>query len=214
MSRKAHAYYQSNSMWSKVVKRLFCSFRFVWAAVAFACIASGNVFADQLIVNGGFETGDFTGWTINDVSFSMYVDSLNPVHSGTYSAQIAGFDFGPDTLSQTVATVAGQSYALDFWFWQDTGTPNGFIVDWNGTVIYSETDYTTAPEFREFQFNVVGTGNDTLTFTTYNNPAFAYIDDVSLVGPAAVPEPSSLALLSLGGIGLGLRAYRRRHAVV
>lgn len=196
------------------MKRLFCSFRFVWAAVAFACIASGNVFADQLIVNGGFETGDFTGWFADPVSFPMYVDPLNPLHSGNYSAQIAGFQRGPDTLSQVIATVAGQSYDLSFWFWQDAGTPNGFIVDWNGTVLYPETDYTTAPEYREFQFNVLGTGSDTLTFTTYNDPAFAYLDDVSLVGPAAVPEPSSLALLSLGGIGLGLRAYRRRHAVV
>lgn len=198
------------------MKKRFSSFRLVWAAVAFACIASGNVFADQLIVNGGFETGNFTGWTADPVSFAMDVKSslLFPVNSGTYSAQIAGFDYGPDTLSQSVATVAGQSYALDFWFWQDTGTPNGFIVDWNGTALYAETDYTTAPEYREFQFNVVGTGFDTLTFTTYNNPAFAYVDDVSLVGPAAVPEPSSLALLGLGGIGYGISAYRRRRAAV
>ena len=48
-------------------------------------LESGSAKAD-LVVNGGFETGDFTGWTLNGHNTLNFVSSENP-HSGTYSAQ-------------------------------------------------------------------------------------------------------------------------------
>ena len=87
--------------------------------------------------------------------------------------------------------------------WQDDRTPNGFSVSWDGNVLYSDTN--NAHHYKPFNFTVVATGTDTLVFTAYNNPAFTYLDDVSL--NAAVPEPSSFALLGLGGIGLVFGAY-------
>lgn len=50
--------------------------------------------ASAQLVNGGFETGDFTGWTtdsqavINSPAADPYVPSINKVHDGLYAAQI------------------------------------------------------------------------------------------------------------------------------
>ena len=61
----------------------------VLGALALVCAVAAAPAEGSLIVNGGFETGDFTGWTANPVSFSMYVDGT--AHSGSYGAQIAGY---------------------------------------------------------------------------------------------------------------------------
>ncbi|MDD5141783.1 MAG: protease pro-enzyme activation domain-containing protein [Verrucomicrobiales bacterium] len=82
-----------------------------------------------LVSNGGFETGDFTGWTLaNSSSFDGVVDSLilTP-HTGTFC-----FAFGHQGaftfLSQTLATTPGQSYLLSFWLSKEfTGTPDKLI---------------------------------------------------------------------------------------
>jgi hypothetical protein len=175
------------------------------AAIAFAF--SGSAKAD-LIVNGGFETGDFTGWTIS----GGYPHSIvtNPVNSGTYAAQITGYSYSPDYTSQTVTDTLGQTYVLTFSFLQTNYTPNGFTADWNSTPVYSETNTTSNTGYKTLSFDVVGTGSDTITFIAYNNPQFTYLDDVSLNPVAAVPEPSTWAMLLLGFAGIGFMAYRRR----
>jgi hypothetical protein len=43
----------------------------------------------DVIINGGFETGDFTGWTIDGFNNSPVVTNTNS-HSGTYSAFAGG----------------------------------------------------------------------------------------------------------------------------
>ncbi|CAN0512623.1 unnamed protein product, partial [Phaeothamnion confervicola] len=165
------------------------------AAIAALSFVSVQAKAD-LITNGGFETGDFTGWTANAVSFPMYVDTTT-VHSGSFAAQIAGFDFGPDTLTQSISTANGQAYVLSFWRFQFAGEPTGLDVTWNGNSVFSESFASgTNPNgqpYQQFTANVIGTGNDQLVFTSYQNPAFTYLDDVSL-NIAAVPEPSTWAM--------------------
>jgi hypothetical protein len=178
------------------------------AIVALAtAVAASQAQATSLIVNGGFETGDFTGWTADAVSFPMYIVT-SPVHSGTYAAQIAGFSSAPDTLSQTVTDTASQAYDLSFSRYIGDGRPTvSMTVTWDGATIFSELNPGSANYnvYQNFHFGVVGTGSDTLVFTTANDPSFTYLDDVSLM---ATPLPSSWTMLIAGFVGLGFFANR------
>jgi hypothetical protein len=135
----------------------------------------------------------------------------SPINSGLYAAQIAGYSYSPDTLSQTIATTPGQTYILSFALYQDLLGPTiSLEVTWDGATVFFELD-PTVPGYQVFSANVVGTGSDTLVFTSANDPAFTYLDDVSL-NASVVPEPASLTML---GIGIGIAAYgcRRRKLV-
>ena len=178
---------------------------FVACLVGSCAVASLPARAD-LIINGGFETGDLTGWTIVQQGYPFSVVT-SPVYSGNYAAQIAGYDYNKDILSQTVSTTVGQSYTLSFAFLQDNGTPSGLTVQWDTNQVYSETD--SAHGWQTYTFNVIGTGSDTVSFVAWNNPAFAYLDNVAL-NVSAVPEPSTWAMLLLGFAGIGFMAYRRK----
>ncbi len=182
------------------------------SAAAALVLAATGAHAAELIHNGGFETGDFTGWTATAVTYPVFVDS-GIVHSGHFAAKVAGFAVGPDTLEQDVADVAGQSYTLSFWRWMDPFAPNGIDVTWNGVSVHSETDNVASAGYEHFSFTVTGHGSDALVFTSYNDPAFNYFDDVSVRGPGqGVPEPGVWSLM-IGGFGLAGGALRRRRAL-
>ena len=189
------------------------------STIAFGLNALPQNAKAELIVNGGFETGDFTGWTPGPDGFPQYIVT-NPVHGGTNAAQIAGFSFNPDTLTQNIATTAGTAYSLSFWRYQDPMNPTAdnfpdgktfLTVTWNGVNIFDEsyTGVYAGDPYHKFTFTVVGTGADVLQFISAQDPAFTYLDDVSLT--AAVPEPSTWAMMILGFAGVGFMAYRRRN---
>jgi len=178
--------------------------------VALLCSLSLTVRATELVVNGGFETGDFTGWTTAPISFPMYVDSN--AHSGDFGAQIAGYSWGPDSLLQTVSTTVGQDYTLSFWREVFGGDPTkSLVLNWDGNAVFSELNSGAFP-YQQFSFNVVGTGSDTIQFLCINDPSFTYVDDVSLT-PSSLSVPDSGATVAmLGGAILVLAAMRRRLA--
>lgn len=81
--------------------------------------ATQNAFS-AVVTNGGFETGDFTGWSATG---NVAVRQFNPSNpccapsEGVYLAQFNAGDRPPNGhLSQTFTTIEGNKYILEFDF--------------------------------------------------------------------------------------------------
>jgi hypothetical protein len=170
----------------------------------------------NLVVNPGFETGNFTGWTQSGNTGFAGV-SAPAAHTGSFGAF-----FGPigslGFLSQNLVTDPGASYDLTFWLLNQGGTPNQFQASWNGSVIAgSVMNNAAAFGYTQFTFpGLLATGSSTaLQFGFRQDPAFWFFDDVSVTPstPASVPEPFSTLWLGLTLAGmLGVSRLRRRPA--
>lgn len=188
--------------------------------LAFALFAFTSVaFAQNLVQNGGFETGDFTDWTLSGDTTLVGVCSVETCpggympFDGTYSAY-----FGPvgdtATISQMIPTTPGDTYSLSFYLANPVGgTPNYFQASL-GTASFSFTNFGVAFNWQQFTLSTVATSDETqLSFTFRNDPAYWFLDDVSVTqsGGGTVPEPSSMILFGsgvLGIVGLARRKFR------
>ncbi len=191
------------------------------SALAAAIVLSFGVTASahaNMLTNGDFETGDFTGWNIASEYTDVITTSSNlgGAQSGNYFA-VMGAVGTLGTVSQTVSTSAGQSYDLSYWFASDGYGPNYFDVLWNGVQIDgSVEDNAGRFGWAPFSFTVVGTGNDVLTFRERHDLAYLGLDNVLTRLPTAgttavVPVPAAVWLFSsglVGMLGMSRRAVR------
>ena len=109
---------------------------FVVLLVSFVVAPCG---AAELVQNGGFETGNFSSWTVTPASVGslIAVNTVDP-HTGSYAAAFGAVSTQDDTIAQTLATVAGQSYSISFWLAHPYNTTaNDFHVFWGGSQIVS-----------------------------------------------------------------------------
>jgi len=182
--------------------------------------------AANIVTNGGFETGDSTGWTVHDCTVGCAtspgpgwgVNAVNP-QSGTYSAATPCTGSGcldPVTgayISQILVTTAGDAYSLTFWSDAGTSTPSELDIFWDGSLVLAipdgpvgYTQYTVS--------NLVATSAGTLLqFNGRQDPSTLYLDtvDVESTGVASPsPEPASLLLMATALLGLGFAATRRK----
>lgn len=194
-----------------------------FAGVAFAAATltlTPPAQAASIVTNGGFETGDFTGWTgTGDTTFNgVQCPGPGPaVQAGNCSAF-----FGPvgttGGIQQTLSTVAGQAYAISFWLQADGGSPSSFSASFDGTVLTSLINPLGSflGPFTFYNYSAVATTSSTvLAFSFRDDPGFLSFDSVAV---SEVPEPGTWAmmLLGLGAVGLVIRRNRkvRAHAAL
>jgi len=130
-------------------------------------------------------------------------------HSGLWDAELFTFPSTPQQfvgLQQVLNQPTGP-LTLTFWLKNDGGNTNGVHsevdVEWNDSVVFhlldSDTDtsyhmYTVALPFDRTEGGI-------LQFNAIQNPTEWHLDDVVAVNALAVPEPSTLLLSLLGGLG-------------
>ena len=197
------------------------------SASAFTAAAAGP----ELLANGGFEniqsSWSVSGWSYTD--FFPYKGNYSLLNDCAFAACLNP-TMGAQA-SQEVATVAGQTYRLSFYY-RTTSTSNSpfelqALIS-NGTpigggagtcsgscVFQTETGTTT---WTQVTRTYVATSSTTrITFLGRNDLQYLYIDDVSFTlepAPATVPTLTEWAMILMGMALAGAAALtlnRRRQ---
>jgi hypothetical protein len=180
----------------------------------------------NIVQNPGFETGDFTDWTINPGGTNPWIiRSGSNAFQGNFFAGtgcigapcITGTPSQQAFLTQTLFTTPGQSYTITFEFSANGNTgANEFAVLWNGTTVLDLGPGGTLGPVGTLNTYilysvpkaVVATSTtSTLTFLGREDDGYDAIDNV-VVDPT--PEPAT-ALVGMGLLPLALYARRRRR---
>ncbi len=170
----------------------------------------------NLLSNGNFNTGDYTGWWTYAAAAGQAntVETSNPYDSTPYALMVsedstwrdaigqAGIVIGPNTqydLSFVYYTAAVPSFAVSINYYDSSA--NYLNYEWVPTVITTSGAWST---YSGTFTTPAGTASLNLEFDLYS-PGSVQLDNVSIT---PVPEPTSAMLL--GGAGLVLLGLRRR----
>ncbi|HWD20017.1 MAG TPA: choice-of-anchor tandem repeat GloVer-containing protein [Verrucomicrobiae bacterium] len=156
-------------------------------------LATLSLAAPPLIANGGFETGDFTGWTLsgNDQNFIVQSNAVS-VHGGIFGAQLAATN-ALGYLTEIVPTTPGTAYIVSLWI-NIPVAPLELSVAWNGGGIADETNLT-ATGWTNLQWVVTATNAaSAVTIGARADAGFFGVDDVTvtplpLLEAATVSDP-------------------------
>lgn len=182
---------------------------FLGAAIGFA-LPTFAVADIELVTNGGFETGDFPGWTqVGNSGFAWVLRNIEGVDPASGSYQVffepVGSTWG---IAQNLATTAGQAYTVAFDLYNYGGEGTSYQAFWGATPLFPAVIDSAPFVYTHFSFTVVGTGTDSTTLTFQNDRSWFLLDNVSVTAP----EPDVYAVLALGLAGLIIGVCRRKIA--
>ena len=190
-----------------------------FAALAALC-ALPTVGSANLLSNPGFETyapgafsgytkldagnTDVTGWLVGGVSTDIVEKNSYPVHSGNYAIDLAGTP-GPGSMWQNV-TAPADMYTVSFWGLSNQSGDNAKVV---ATFGVTQMTFTLDGTYKQYSFTAPASGFTSFglsTLPTNTTNGNVFVDDASI---QAVPEPTSMAALGLGALGLLRRRARK-----
>ena len=158
------------------------------------------------VVNGGFETGNFTGWTASGAATSVIAAAA---HSGNFGAQLGATTptNGDSSVTQTF-TMPASSPSLSFWY--NNHCPDTLTYDWATVTIKDNvTNVTTTllPKtcnnpggtWTQVNYNAAANAGHsvTLTLTSHDDnfgadPTYTWYDDVVVTsGPPDTTPPTT-----------------------
>ncbi len=196
-------------------------------AVVILMFCTGIATATPL--NGGFETGDLTGWSIFSLTGDVTVDVEVTAADGTIYTATEGEYFallqGTSIMWQGVSWEAGSVLSFDWAFLAGDELPNddiAFSVIVNGThdIIplasvadvgdYGDTGwqaYVSDPFVDSGEGYIVFSVADRGACNTFCNMSTLLVDNIAA---APVPEPTTMLLSALGLIGFGGWSLRKK----
>lgn len=186
-------------------------------------VASG---ANAGLINGGFETGDFTGWTLSSGGAHNVVGA-----HGSYGPKEGNSFALLESAAMDVLTSVWQHYYLDAgqslggWAFFDT-TDYLPYNDYAKVEIYGSSGLVATPFFTNVG-SVGDYGDGPWTYWSFMAPSDGFYTVVmgvansgdgsvvsyggfdNVVGVEQIPEPGTLTLFGLGLAGLGLARRRK-----
>ena len=196
--------------------------------LALAPLASADLITGDIISNGGFELPGSngavpTGWTTDFNSYGQYTGAA---HTGSYGFHPGGSSNAGGSY-QELTTVIGSTYDVSVWIKSfATGTSElGVVIANTGStaitmagtsqdtgshygsnVAYNQTHTATSNAWSEVTFTF--TAQDTATrlglYYSGGGTKPLDLDDISVT-----PEPATMTMLALGGLGVLARRRRR-----
>ena len=157
---------------------------------------------ENLVVNGDFELGSTSGWSVHNGT----AVSADAAMNGDYGLHCLGTNWA-GIANQTMTVTNGQAYKFSFWYYINSTDGTGFNYKLVGTS--SGTSYdaywpNTAGVWTKVEFEFLATDDSAVLFNLsgYNgssSPDF-YIDDVCLV---EVKTPSNDGYIVNGDFEVG-----------